>query len=93
MAVKPSLLNLLLSSKPTQATEVDPRRDAEPGKILHEARQSEMAVLGEVPYHRYYGSVDSTPLFVLLAAMYFKRTEDRELLTRLWLILKERCIG
>jgi glycogen debranching enzyme len=68
----------------TQATEVDPARDAEPGKILHEARQSEMALLSEVPYHRYYGSVDSTPLFILLAAMYFKRTEDRELLARLW---------
>jgi glycogen debranching enzyme len=68
----------------TQATEIDPGRDAEPGKILHEARQSEMALLGEVPYHRYYGSVDSTPLFILLAAAYFKRTGDRELLARLW---------
>jgi glycogen debranching enzyme len=68
----------------TQATEVDPDRDAEPGKILHEARQSEMALLGEVPYHRYYGSVDSTPLFIFLAAAYFKRTGDRELLARLW---------
>jgi glycogen debranching enzyme len=68
----------------TQATEVDPSRDAEPGKILHEARQSEMAMLGEVPYRRYYGSVDSTPLFILLAAAYFKRTGDRELLARLW---------
>jgi glycogen debranching enzyme len=68
----------------TQATEIDPSRDAEPGKILHEARQSEMALLGEVPYRRYYGSVDSTPLFILLAAAYFKRTGDRELLDRLW---------
>jgi glycogen debranching enzyme len=68
----------------TQATEVDPSRDAEPGKILHEARLSEMALLGEVPYRRYYGSVDSTPLFILLAAAYFKRTGDRELLARLW---------
>jgi len=68
----------------TQATEVDPNRDAEPGKILHEARQSEMALLGEVPYRCYYGSVDSTPLFILLAAAYFKRTGNRELLARLW---------
>jgi glycogen debranching enzyme len=68
----------------TQATEIDPSRDAEPGKILHEARQSEMALLGEVPYRRYYGSVDSTPLFILLAAAYFKRTGDRELLACLW---------
>jgi glycogen debranching enzyme len=52
----------------TQATAVDPGQDAEPGKILHEARQSEMARAGEVPFGRYYGSVDSTPLFILLAA-------------------------
>ena len=68
----------------TQATEVDQSQDAEPGKILHEARQSEMARVGEVPFGRYYGSVDSTPLFVLLAAVYFKRTEDRELIVRIW---------
>ena len=68
----------------TQATEVDQSQDAEPGKILHEARQSEMARVGEVPFRRYYGSVDSTPLFVLLAAAYFKRTGDRELIIRIW---------
>jgi glycogen debranching enzyme len=68
----------------TQATEADQSQDAEPGKILHEARQSEMARLGEVPFGRYYGSVDSTPLFVLLAAAYFKRTGDRELIARIW---------
>src|SRR5262245_39954439 len=43
----------------TQATDVEPARDAEPGKILHEARGGEMAALGEVPFGRYYGSVDS----------------------------------
>jgi glycogen debranching enzyme len=68
----------------TQATEADQSQDAEPGKILHEARQSEMARLGEVPFGRYYGSVDSTPLFVLLAAAYFRRTGDRELIARIW---------
>jgi glycogen debranching enzyme len=62
----------------TQASETDPDRDAEPGKILHELRQSEMAHTAEVPFGRYYGSVDSTPLFVLLAAAYYKRTGDRE---------------
>ena len=49
-----------------------------------EMRRGEMATMKEVPFGQYYGSVDSTPLFVLLAAMYFKRTEDRVLLARLW---------
>jgi glycogen debranching enzyme len=67
-----------------QAAEAAPAQDAEPGKILHESRQSEMAQVGEVPFRRYYGSVDSTPLFILLAAAYFKRTGDRELISRIW---------
>jgi glycogen debranching enzyme len=66
-----------------QATELDPDRDAEPGKILHEMRQSEMAQTGEVTFGRYYGSADSTPLFVLLAAAYYKRTGDLELVSRI----------
>jgi glycogen debranching enzyme len=68
----------------TQATTEDPERDAEPGKILHEWRDSEMANLGEVPFGRYYGSVDATPLFVVLAGAYFDRTGDRALLEELW---------
>lgn len=67
-----------------QADEVDPSAEAEPGKILHEMRRSEMADLGEVPFGRYYGSVDSTPLFVMLAGAYFERTADRPTLERLW---------
>ncbi|MDQ0559063.1 glycogen debranching enzyme [Rhizobium mesoamericanum] len=59
-----------------QATEIDPAADAEPGKILHEVRCGEMAELGEVPFRRYYGSIDSTPLFVILAGEYLKRTGD-----------------
>jgi glycogen debranching enzyme len=68
----------------TQATDVDPERDAEPGKILHEMRNGEMARLGEVPFARYYGSVDATPLFVLLLGEYFKRTGDIETVQELW---------
>ena len=67
-----------------QATDVDPVADAEPGKIVHELRRSEMAELGEVPFRRYYGSVDSTPLFVMLAGAYLERTDDVAAIRQLW---------
>src|SRR6266849_6557665 len=54
-----------------QAAATSPEQDAEPGKILHEARGGEMATLGEVPFGCYYGSVDATPLFVALAGAYY----------------------
>ena len=67
-----------------QATEFDPASDAEPGKILHEMRAGEMAELREVPFRRYYGSVDSTPLFVMLAGAYFERTGDLATVRQIW---------
>ena len=67
-----------------QAKAVDPLADAEPGKILHEMRGGEMAALREVPFAHYYGSVDSTPLFVMLAGLYFERTGDEATLAELW---------
>ncbi|OKO70979.1 amylo-alpha-1,6-glucosidase [Bradyrhizobium sp. NAS96.2] len=67
-----------------QAKAVDPLADAAPGKILHEMRGGEMASLREVPFAHYYGSVDSTPLFVLLAGLYLQRTDDVETLRELW---------
>ena len=68
----------------TQATEISPENDAEPGKILHEARQGEMAELGEVPFKRYYGSVDSTPLYLVLAGQYYRRTGDLDFIKSIW---------
>jgi glycogen debranching enzyme len=68
----------------TQATEVNESREAEPGKILHELRHGEMANLGEIPFARYYGSVDATPLFVMLAGEYYQRSGDKALIQHLW---------
>jgi glycogen debranching enzyme len=67
-----------------QAHDTDPEREAEPGKILHEMRRGEMAALGEIPFGLYYGSVDVTPLFVMLAGQYYHRTGDRNLIGSIW---------
>jgi glycogen debranching enzyme len=68
----------------TQATDHIPDAEADPGKIVHETREGEMAALGEVPFRRYYGSVDSTPLFIMLAGAYYERTADLDLIRSLW---------
>jgi glycogen debranching enzyme len=67
-----------------QATSFDSDADAEPGKIVHEMRGGEMAALKEVPFGLYYGSVDATPLFVVLLGLYVERTGDEATLRELW---------
>jgi len=67
-----------------QATEVDDWRDAEPGKILHELRQGETALDGELPHSPYYGSVDSTPLWLILLGATYDWTGDLSIVDRLW---------
>ena len=67
-----------------QATETSPFSDSEPGKIMHETRKGEMAVMRELPFGRYYGGVDTTPLYVYLAASYADRTGDMAFIDAMW---------
>ncbi len=67
-----------------QSDGFDAARAAEPGKIVHEVRAGEMAATGEVPFARYYGTVDATPLFVVLAGAYLDQTGDADSVRRLW---------
>jgi glycogen debranching enzyme len=83
--VQPSLARgVLRFLAATQSTTQDRTRAADPGKILHEIRKGEMANLGEVPFGRYYGSVDSTPLYLMLAGAYHETTGDLALIQELW---------
>jgi glycogen debranching enzyme len=67
-----------------QADTVDPERDAQPGKILHEERYGEMSNTNEVPFGLYYGSVDSTPLFIMLAGWYYQAAHDTAFIEKIW---------
>lgn len=83
--IKPDIAKGVLSKlADTQATEIDSKKDSQPGKILHEMRDGEMAQLGEIPFKEYYGSIDSTPLFIILAGSYFEQTGDIDFIRTIW---------
>lgn len=67
-----------------QATEENHFRQAEPGKIFHEMRFGEASAAGENPFYAYYGGVDTTPLFVMTAHEYYKRTHDDGFVRSIW---------
>ncbi|MCY7335404.1 MAG: amylo-alpha-1,6-glucosidase [Chamaesiphon sp.] len=62
----------------------DEWREEQPGKILHELRTGEMARCQEIPHTPYYGTVDATPLWLMLYAEYYAWTHDTDTLERLW---------
>ena len=73
------MLGTLHTLASLQATVTDRFRDSEPGKIPHEVRLGELSVLEEVPHSRYYGSVDATPLFLILLWEAYQWTGDLQL--------------
>ncbi|MEO6796683.1 MAG: glycogen debranching N-terminal domain-containing protein [Candidatus Dormibacter sp.] len=84
LAYDPSIASNTLTLLATyQGKRHDAWRDEEPGKILHELRVGEMADLHEVPQTPYYGTVDATPLFIVLLAEYVRWTGDLKLWRRL----------
>ena len=67
-----------------QAKERSAFQDSAPGKIMHETRKGEMVALHELPFGLYYGGVDTTPLFVMLAGAYADRTADLAFIEEIW---------
>lgn len=76
------LANTFQTLAALQAKDVDKFREAQPGKILHEVRHGELSIFKEVPHSCYYGSVDATPLFVMLLWEAYQWTGDTEFLKK-----------
>lgn len=76
--------NILETLARFQGKEINDWRDEEPGKIPHEIRFGELARSNRIPHSPYYGTVDATPLWLMLLYEYFKWTNDRETLEKLW---------
>ena len=76
--------NVLYTLAHYQGTKTDPTREEEPGKIVHELRWGEMARSDQVPFSRYYGSADVTPLFLMLLIDTWQRTDDQTMMDDLW---------
>ena len=73
----------LLTMASTQGTKVDTWRDEQPGKIMHEIRYGELANTNQIPFTPYYGTIDSTPLFLILLTEYVRWTGDFQIVTTL----------
>jgi glycogen debranching enzyme len=67
-----------------QGERVDDWRDEEPGKILHEVRVGELAAVGDIPHTPYYGSIDATPLWLVVYGYVWNWTGDREFIEKMW---------
>lgn len=67
----------------TQGRDHDPVSGEQPGRIVHETRHGELAHFRQIPYGRYYGAVDATPLFLVLLHAHYETTGDRAVAVRL----------
>jgi len=73
----------LLTMAAYQGQNEDEWRDEQPGKVMHEIRYGELASTNQVPFTPYYGTIDATPLFLLLAAEYYHWTGDAQFVKEL----------